>query len=78
MVDYDKHIWEGWRVSDYIKTLLPMFTSIQKGRSFIKPFTPNDSRRLLEWCNANQPYYKKHIPEVYKYFKERIKEQNAK
>ena len=24
---------------------------------------------LKKWCNYNQPYYKKHIPGVYNYFK---------
>ena len=25
-------------------------------------------QQLKEWVKDNQPYYKKHIPEVYKYF----------
>ena len=23
---------------------------------------------IKKWCKSEQPYYKKHIPEVYKYF----------
>ena len=37
------------------------------GKSHVKPF--KDSKELKEWLKSNQPYYKKHIPEVYKYFK---------
>ena len=37
-----------------------------KNQSHIKPFV--DKQDLRNWIKDNQPYYKKHIPEVYKYF----------
>jgi len=38
------------------------------GQSWQKPFKTSDE--LKQWCKDNQPYYKKHIPEVYNYFKQ--------
>lgn len=37
-----------------------------KGNSWQKPFT--NRKDLTKWCIDNQPYYKKAIPEVIKYF----------
>lgn len=66
MSDTSKHIWEGWTVQAFIDDLEPTFIQIIKGRSWQQPFkTPQE---LKKWCMDNQPYYKKHIPEVYKYF----------
>ena len=68
----EKHIWEGWRVIDFIEELEPSFNQIMNNRSWHKPFTGEGE--LKEWCKDNQPYYKKHIPQVYKHFKNRMKE----
>jgi hypothetical protein len=54
----DKHVWEGWTVGDFIDELEITF----KFQSFK---SKND---LKNWCKSEQPYYKKHIPEVYNYF----------
>lgn len=62
----NKHIWEGWTVQDFIDELEPIFNMIQNNQSHIKPF--KDKKELKQWCTDNQPYYKKHIPEVYNYF----------
>lgn len=67
----NKHIWEGWTVQNFIDELEPMFNMIQEGRSWQKPFT--DSGELKKWLIDNQPYYKKHIPEVFNYFKKKLK-----
>ena len=56
----NKHIWEGWTVKDFIDHLEVTF-------SFV---TFRDKKDLKEWCKSEQPYYKKHIPEVYNYFLE--------
>jgi len=56
----NKHIWEGWTVKDFIDHLEVTF-------SFV---TFRDKKDLKEWCKSEQPYYKKHIPEVYDYFLE--------
>ncbi|MAJ15858.1 MAG: hypothetical protein CBC27_03880 [Opitutia bacterium TMED67] len=64
MVDRDKHIWEGWTVGHFIDDIEPIFdmaTHINR-----QPFT--NKVELKKWVKDSQPYYKKHIPEVYKYF----------
>jgi hypothetical protein len=61
-----KHIWEGWLVQDFIDNLEPLFDTIMRNDSWQKPF--KDKAELMQWCKDNQPYYKKHIPEVYNYF----------
>ena len=55
----DKHIWEGWTVGDFINYIEPVFDRRA-------PFM--DKQSLKRWVKQEQPYYKKHIPEVYKYF----------
>ena len=64
----DKHIWEGWTVGDFIDELEPTFDTIQRSGGFnsYKPFKTKE--KLKEWVKSEQPYYKKHIPEVYNYF----------
>lgn len=71
-MDLNKHIWEGWTVQDFINELEWLFDRIMSGQcgSHIKPI--KDSKELKEWLKSNQPCYKKHIPEVYKYFKEKF------
>ena len=69
-MNYYKEIWEGWTVQDFINELEPQFDTIMSGRSWQEPFkTPEE---LKKWCMDNQPYYKKHIPEVFNYFKKRL------
>ncbi len=70
-MNLNKHIWEGWTVQSFIDELEPTFDMIMKGNSWQKPF--KDDNELKEWCKSNQPYYKKHIPEVFKYFKNKLK-----
>jgi hypothetical protein len=65
-MNLQKHIWEGWLVQDFINELEPSFNMIMDGNSWQKAF--KDKQKLKDWCKNNQPYYKKHIPEVYKYF----------
>ena len=64
----NKHIWEGWRVIDFIEFLQPSINMIYSNNSWQKPF--KDRQELKEWCIDNQPYYKKYIPEVVDYFSE--------
>ena len=54
----DRHIWEGWTVNDFIKELEITFP--------YQKFKTKDE--VKNWCKSEQPYYKKHIPEVAKYF----------
>ena len=67
----DKHIYEGWHVSDFIKELEPTFNMIMNNNSWQKPFKSKEE--IKTWCRDNQPYYKKHIPEVVKYFNQKAK-----
>lgn len=67
----DRHIYEGWKISDFIEALEPQFNMINQNSSWQKGFESYDN--LKKWCKDNQPYYKKHIPEVYNYFKKKVK-----
>jgi hypothetical protein len=65
-MNLQKHIWEGWRVIDFINELEPTITMIQNNNSWQKPF--KNKIELKEWCMDNQPCYKKYVPEVVSYF----------
>jgi len=69
-METNRHIWEGWTVDDFINELEPTFNMITDGKSWRRPFT--SKKELKEWCKDNQPYYKKHIPEVFKYFNDKF------
>lgn len=59
-INYNKHIWEGWTVQNFVDDLEVVFN-----------FFKNDLKSkedVKKWCMENQPYYKKHIPEVVKHF----------
>ena len=62
----DRYIWEGWTIQSFIDELQPEFNMIIANQSHIKPFKTKDE--VKTWCKENQPYYKKHIPEVYQHF----------
>lgn len=54
----NRHIWEGWTVQDFIDELELTF-----------PYQKFSTREdVKNWCKSEQPYYKKHIPEVANYF----------
>lgn len=65
----NKHVWEGWTVQDFIDELEPIFDLVMEGKSWKEPF--KDKEDLKRWCMDNQPYYKKHIPGVFNYFKKK-------
>ena len=54
----DKHIWEGWTVGDFIDNLELTY----------KYQTFHSKDDIKKWCKSDQPYYKRHIPEVANYF----------
>ena len=66
----NKHIWEGWTVQDFINELEPIFNTIMNNHSWHQPFKTKEE--VKNWCMDNQPYYKKHIPEVFNYFKNKL------
>jgi len=57
-MNLDKHIWEGWTVRAFIEELEITF-QFQNFKS---------KEDVKKWCKSEQPYYKKHIPEVANYF----------
>jgi 2-polyprenyl-3-methyl-5-hydroxy-6-metoxy-1,4-benzoquinol methylase len=69
-INLNKHIWEGWTVESFIIDLEPILDMIMAEKSYQKI---KNSKELKEWLKSNQPYYKKHIPEVYNYFKDKYK-----
>ncbi len=62
----DKHIWEGWTVGDFIDDIEPTFDMVNSGNGRNWSFV--NKKELKSWVLDEQPYYKKHIPEVYNYF----------
>lgn len=70
-IDYNKHIWEGWRIIDFIDALSPTLDMIQSNKSWKSPLTTKSE--LKELCKDIQPYYKKHIPEVVNHFAKKFK-----
>lgn len=65
-IDFNKHIWEGRTVGDFIAELEPQIQAIMSDDSWHPAFKDRDD--LKKWCMDNQPYYKKYIPEVVNYF----------
>ena len=65
-VNLNKHIWEGWTVKDFIEDLTIELDMIQENKAITTRLTTKEE--LKKWCMSNQPYYKKHIPEVVEFF----------
>ena len=65
-INYNKHVWEGWLVKDFIKELESLVGLAITGASYFK--TIQNKTELKKFCMDNQPYYKKHIPEVVNHF----------
>jgi hypothetical protein len=61
-----RYVYEGWTPQDFIDALSPEIRAIMAGESWKKPFTTK--KEMCEYIKDNQPYYKKSIPEVNKYF----------
>jgi hypothetical protein len=70
-IDYNKHIWEGWLVRDFIDELESSINSAILNSGHIKKI--NNKKELKEFCMDNQPYYKKYIPEVVNHFAQQYK-----
>lgn len=64
----NRHVWEGWTVQDFIDELEPSFDRILDNSSSFNVKSFETKEDVKNWCKDNQPYYKKHIPEVSKYF----------
>mgnify|MGYP001466813251 CR=1 FL=1 len=51
-IDYNKHIWEGWLVSDFIKELESLIPLAVSGVGYFKTITTK--AELKEFCKENQ------------------------
>tara|TARA_S200002703_G_scaffold112313_1_gene97848 strand:+ start:1307 stop:1528 length:222 start_codon:yes stop_codon:yes gene_type:complete len=67
-MNHNKHIWEGWTVGDFIEELEPQFDIITSNSHSFQTAAFQSRDAVRKWCKENQPYYKKHIPEVANYF----------
>jgi len=38
VMNYDREIWEGWTVRDFIEELEPQVNMIMSGNSWVEPF----------------------------------------
>ena len=56
----NRHVWEGGTVQDFINEVEIDFQNWPR---------IDDPEKLKDEIKSSQPYYKKHIPEVYKHFK---------
>ena len=65
-INYNKNIWEGHTVLDFIIDLEYFVNVAVKGDSHIKKITTK--QELKNFCIDNQRYYKKFIPEVVNHF----------
>lgn len=66
-----REVWEGWTVQAFIDELEYQVQAIMYGQSITSKFTSKEE--LKKWLRENQPYYKKDIPEVIKYFNDKYK-----
>lgn len=65
-INYNKEVFEGWLVKDFIEALENDIFYIMTDTSIILPFKNKDE--LKKYCMENQPYYKRYIPEVIEHF----------
>ena len=68
-IDLNRHIYEGWRIKDFINDLDPLLSMVMRGESHITPF--EGKKELSKWLQDNQPYYKQPIPELVEYFSQK-------
>ena len=63
---YNRIIWEGWTIQNFIDDLEWQLDLIMQGESWQNPF--KSKKELVQYTKENQPYYKKTIPELNSYF----------
>ena len=70
---FEKHIWEGWRVIDFINELEPTLDSIMdfsESRVYCAYCEPclKSKAEIKDWVRNHLPYTTKALNEVTKYF----------
>ena len=65
---FQKHIWEGWTVRDFIEYLEPLLDKLMGyGDPFANP-VQKTKKDIKDWVRSNLPYTQKALPEVTRYF----------
>lgn len=67
---FNKHIWEGWTVGDFINELEPSLDNIMdfsESRAYCEPRLKSKAE-IKDWVRYNLPYTTKALNEVTKYF----------
>lgn len=49
-MDLDRHVWEGWRVRDFISDLEIAVRNIMEGKSWRPPFQNRNELKI--WCDV--------------------------
>lgn len=67
---FDKHIWEGWNVHDFIYELEPQLDNIMDWNGGFRYADPvyKTKEDIKNWIKNNLPYTTKALREVTKYF----------
>ena len=65
-INLQRDVYEGWTPQDFIDDLAPQLSIIMCGNSWRDPIRTKED--LKAWCMDNQPYTKKHIPEIVEHF----------
>lgn len=65
----NREVWEGWTVQDFIDEVEPLVNMVMSGKAHRPPF--KTGKEMQDYVRECQPYYKKPIPEVMKYFENR-------
>lgn len=61
-IDYNKEIWEGWKVKHFVEELEYEMDLINQRSPF------KTKKDIKKYTSENQPYYKKVISEVVEHF----------
>ena len=65
-MDLNREVWEGWTVQHFINNLEAPLRWVMGGESWQDPL--QNKEELKKWLREEQPYHKKDIPEVIKFF----------
>ena len=72
-INLNRHVWEGWTVRCFILDLQPLFFRVIENSNEFGRIAFETKSDLKNWLTSHQPYYKKHIPEVYNHFLKKYK-----
>lgn len=65
-IDYNKEVWEGWTVQDFIDDLEPQLDMIVSGNAIMP--SPGSREELIDLISDLQMYIKEPVLEVVEYF----------